>query len=158
MEIAEKEEVKSPIRTPVSLVFDWSEPVGAAVFRRENFIWVIFDRRQLIDLAPLRAKGRPLIEKIEQLPFAAGTVLRMKTKPGINPKVSQSGFKWKLHFGRWPMEPNLPISLEITANDAGAPQLLFANAESFKIINVPDPEIGDMICVAALPDPEREFG
>ncbi len=155
LEIAEKEEVKSPIRTPVSLVFDWSEPVGAAVFRRENFIWVIFDRRQLIDLAPLRAKGRPLIEKIEQLPFAAGTVLRMKTKPGINPKVSQSGFKWKLHFGRWPMEPNLPISLEITANDAGAPQLLFANAESFKIINVPDPEIGDMIRVAALPDPGK---
>ena len=155
LEVAEREEAKSPLHTPVSLVFDWSEPVGAAVFRRENFIWVVFDRRQILDLAPLRAKGRPLIEKIEQLPFAAGTVLRMKTKPGINPKVSQSGFKWKLHFGRWPMEPNLPISLEINANDAGAPQLLFANAESFKIINVPDPEIGDMIRVAALPDPGK---
>jgi hypothetical protein len=151
-EIAPKEEVKSPAPIPVRLVFDWSEPVGAAVFRREKFIWVVFDRHQLLDLTRLRETSKALIEKIEQLPFAGGTVLRMKAKPGINPKVSQSGFKWELKFGRWPIEPDLPIPLEINANDAGAAQLLFKNAESFKIINVPDPEIGDMIRVAALPE------
>ena len=151
-EIATKEEAKSPAPIPVSLAFDWSEPVGAAVFRREKFIWVVFDRYQPLDLARLRETGKPLIEKIEQLPFAGGTVLRMKAKPGINPKVSQSGFKWELKFGRWPIEPDLPIPLEINANNAGAAQILFKNAESFKIINVPDPEIGDMIRVAALPE------
>ena len=38
----------------VSLVFEWPEAVGAAVFARAGFVWVAFDKRAPIDLAPLR--------------------------------------------------------------------------------------------------------
>ncbi|MFP5297294.1 MAG: hypothetical protein ACLGG3_08245, partial [Alphaproteobacteria bacterium] len=41
----------------VALEFRWDEPVGAAVFRRGEAVWVVFDRAARLDLAGAEALG-----------------------------------------------------------------------------------------------------
>src|SRR5690606_20231520 len=38
----------------VTFTFEWPDMVGAAVFPRGDFIFVVFDRRETVDLAPFR--------------------------------------------------------------------------------------------------------
>ena len=45
IQIEKKKPFKGPAPDPVTLVFQWPEPVGAAVFRRGQFIWIVFDKR-----------------------------------------------------------------------------------------------------------------
>ena len=117
--------LEKPTILSSSLIFGWPDPVGAAVFRRENFLWVVFDRKKSIKLEPLREVGKSHIISIEQMPSSEATVLRIETKSGINPKVSQVGTNWELEFGQWPIAPDIPIPLEFVADAGGAPQLLF---------------------------------
>ena len=147
--------LEKPTILSSSLIFGWPDPVGAAVFRRENFLWVVFDRKKSIKLEPLREVGKSHIISIEQMPSSEATVLRIETKSGINPKVSQVGTNWELEFGQWPIAPDIPIPLKFVADAGGAPQLLFSGVAADSIVTIKDPEVGDLIKVAPLIDPGR---
>ncbi|MBL4615574.1 MAG: hypothetical protein JKY27_11965, partial [Magnetovibrio sp.] len=60
----------------VVLKFNWDEPVGAAVFRRGENLWVVFDKRADIDTEALLKDGAGLITAVEQVPSRNGAVLR----------------------------------------------------------------------------------
>ena len=147
-----------PVSKSVSLVFGWPESVGAAVFRRGDFIWVVFDREKPLELESLRSAGKSLVSDIVQLPATEATVLRLKTKEGINPKVSQIGTNWEVSFGRWPITPDIPIPLDFTADEGGGAQLLFAGVAADSIVTIKDPDIGDSIKVAPMAAPGRGIG
>ena len=142
----------------VSLVFGWPEPVGAAVFRRGDFVWVVFDRKKPLELESLRSAGETVLSDIVQIPANEATVLRLKTKTGINPKVSQIGTNWELSFGRWPITPDIPIPLEFASDEGGGAQLLFAGVAANSIVTIKDPDIGDSIKVAPMAAPGRGVG
>lgn len=137
----------------VSFSFDWPESVGAASFRRGDYIWIVFDRRAPLDLAPLRLQGAPIIDKIEQLPIAGGTVLRLRTRPDINPTVRKEGFNWIVDFRKQPMRPREQLPIVAEADRDNGPQLIFPTEEAGGAVNFPDPEIGDRIRVATYKSP-----
>lgn len=142
----------------VSFVFGWPESVGAAVFRRGDFVWVVFDRAKPLKLDSLRSAGQTLVSDIVQLPANEATVLRLKTKAGINPKVSQIGTSWEVSFGSWPITPDIPIPIDFTADEGGGAQLLFAGVEADSVVTIKDPDIGDSIKVAPMAAPGRGIG
>ena len=53
----------------VSLTIPWTEPSAAAVFRRAEYLWVVFDRYSQVDVAALAKAGAPYITFVEQLPY-----------------------------------------------------------------------------------------
>lgn len=138
---------------PVSFSFDWPDPVGAAVFRRGDHIWIVFDQEAPLDLAPLRQQGAPLLDRIEQLPVNGATVIRMLAEPGINPIVSLEGFNWVVDFrdGAYPVANQAEIRAEADADQG--PRLLFPTANPGALINMIDPDVGDAIQVATYRDP-----
>ena len=147
-----------PLSKSVSFVFGWPESVGAAVFRRGDFIWVVFDRAKPLKLDSLRSAGQTLVSDIVQLPANEATVLRLKTKAGINPKVSQIGTNWEVNFGSWPITPDIPIPIDFTADEGGGAQLLFAGVAADSVVTIKDPDIGDSIKVAPMAAPGRGIG
>ncbi|MDX1737149.1 MAG: hypothetical protein R3261_02870, partial [Alphaproteobacteria bacterium] len=138
---------------PVTISFPWPENVGAAVYRRGENIWVVFDRRGSFDLAPIRAAGQPLIEKIEQLPIGGATVFRVKVPAGINPVVSKEGFDWSLTFRQAPISASIPVAINADVNGEIGPHINFPMDNPGAMLNIPDPDVGDSIRVATIEEP-----
>jgi hypothetical protein len=134
----------------VSLVFEWPEPVGAAVFRREPYVWVVFDKRAELNLAALRTAGADVITMIEQLPVGTGTVLRLIPKEGLSPQVDREGSNWVIRFRRGPISPQVPIALRVRPEADEGTQLELPVSEFGQIIHIPDPDVGDMIIAATV--------
>ncbi len=137
----------------VSLVFEWPEPVGAAVFAREPYVWIVFDRRAQLNLAALRTAGKSLIDQIEQLPFSEGTVVRLQAKSGVNPQVEREGTNWVVQFRRWPIAPKVNIALRVRPEAINGAQLEMPVSEIGRIFTLDDPEVGDTLYVATLQAP-----
>ncbi len=134
----------------VSLVFEWPEPVGAAVFRREPYVWVVFDKRAELNLAALRTAGADVVTMIEQLPVGSGTVVRMIPKDGLSPHVAREGSNWVVRFEHGPISPQVPIALRVRAEADQGTQLELPVSEFGQIIHIPDPDVGDMIIAATV--------
>jgi hypothetical protein len=137
----------------VSLVFAWPEPVGAAVFQREPYVWIVFDKRAQLNLAALRDAGAEAIDMIEQLPVGSGTVVRLIPKPGLSPSVNLEGANWVVRFRRGPISPQVPIALRVRPETAEGTQLELPVSEFGRIIRIPDPDVGDMMVAATLRAP-----
>jgi len=139
---------------PVSFSFDWPDEVGAAVYRRGENIWVVFDRHAQLDLIPLREQGAPLLDRVEQLPISGATVLRMRAAdPSIQPVVKLEGFTWVVDFRLQPFPPRVQAEIRAEADPDIGPKLLFPTANPGSLVTVPDPDVGDTLLVATYRDP-----
>jgi hypothetical protein len=131
--------------------FAWSEEVGAAVFRRADNIWIIFDSAQSVDLSQLRTTGAPVAERVDQLPISGATVLRIQVPDRqVNAEARREGFTWAVAFREGPQRPReqAPILAEVDS-DIG-PTLVFPTDRPGFAFNVPDPEMGDVMRIATF--------
>lgn len=139
---------------PVSFSFDWPDEVGAAVYRRGENIWVVFDRHAQLDLIPLREQGAPLLDRVEQLPISGATVLRMRAADSsVKPVVKLEGFTWVIDFRLQPYPPRVQAEIRAEADPDIGPKLLFPTANPGSLVTVPDPDVGDTLLVATYRDP-----
>ena len=151
----EKQNDDRPAPDPVTLAFDWSEPVPAAVFRRNKYVWIVFGRRTPLDTAPLVQQSRSLIDRIDQIPSGQATVIRVQTKDDrINVAAVQlNRTNWLVKFALSPMQPNAPVPLGVSGeNDAGT-GLRMTLPEDSQLITFQDPDIGDAIQSVLLMTP-----
>lgn len=135
----------------IRLRFEWTDPIGAAVLRRGQDVWAVFDRREPLDLAPLRAQGSPYITRLEQLPVPNATVLRMRVPDlSINPVAKREGFDWVIAFRQSPSKPLDQIVMEADVDPDLGPYLLFLTNSPGRIFSFPDTDVGDQLLVATL--------
>jgi tetratricopeptide (TPR) repeat protein len=131
------------------LRFGFGEPVGAAVFGRGQNLWIAFDRRVSIDLAPLRADAemRDLVGEVEQLE-SEGTVLRMSPRGGANALVRRDGTAWVVELGRLPRRPETPLGIVIRNPDQPADaRVAIELPGAATVLRLRDPEIGDELAI-----------
>jgi len=138
-----------PPPNEVNLTIPWTEPTAAAVFRRAEFTWVVFDRYQQLDMEKLQKAGAPYVTFIEQLPFRNNTILRMITPPDINPSVRRDGLSWILDFRAMPIRPTRPIDIRPQVKGQEA-SLFAAVSEGGRTVAVEDPEVGDMLMIVPV--------
>lgn len=146
----------------LSITLPWDEPAAAAVFRRADYLWVVFDRYKQVDVAKIAKDGAAYITFVEQLPYRNNTILRMVTKPDINPTTRRDGLNWILDFRSLPMRPTR--ALDVNAQlDRSNPNLFVPVAEAGRTVAVEDPEVGDyLLIVPVIPlsygvYPERHY-
>jgi tetratricopeptide (TPR) repeat protein len=136
----------------VALKFNWDEPVGAAVFRRGEDLWVVFDKRANVDTQALLEDGGGLITQVEQVPSRTGAVLRLRTQVGVNPSVKRAGLAWLLEFLPQPLVPTSPLQADAQPDSPLGARLFIAIPEPGNIIAFRDPEIGDnLLAVPVIP-------
>ena len=136
----------------MTLRFDWTEPVGAAVFRRAGTLWVAFDRPTAVDVDKLRQTAGNLVNGIEQMGTADGTVLRIATVSGINPSVRRDGLAWLLDFHKQPLEPTTPLAVTAQPDSPVGARLFLPVPEPASPIGIIDPEVGDnLVIVPVIP-------
>lgn len=133
----------------VALPFQWHEQTAAAVFRRAGWLWAVFDRPSQVDLRSLRKLAGETVRHIEQISHPKATVVRLLTVPGYEPSVRREGLLWILDLSGKPMAPPSPIPISYHEGAAG-PSLFLEVAEGGTVLDIPDPEVGDIIKVAPV--------
>jgi len=138
--------------TGIIMKFDWNEPVGAAVFRRAGYLWVVFDKPSKQDIVALSTAGGNIVRNIEQIPSKQATIIRMTTVAGVNPLPRRLGLTWRLDFRQKPLEPKTPIESTPQPNSPVGARLFLPVPEPGNAIGVKDPEVGDnLIVVPVIP-------
>lgn len=141
------------VRTPdgQGLRFAWKEPVGAAVFGRGQYLWIVFDRRAPLVTTSLRGKEDVLgpVEVIEPVDRGQGIALRLMPPAGTASAARREGDSWVVDIGRLPRPPDVPSAITArNGDDPAIARLLIEMSGARAILYVRDPEVGDEIAVA----------
>ncbi len=134
----------------VSLRFDWQQPTAAAIFRRGNAIWVIFDQAQKLDFNDFRASNWPVITAIAELPSRSGTVLRLNAWAGFNPAIRRAGNSWIVDIKSQTQRPDAPVEAE-THTEGANTSLVYPVLQPASPISISDPDTGDTLVAVPLP-------
>ena len=129
----------------VAITFPWKNPLGAAVFRRGEAVWVVFDTKAHLDLAAVqRAAPQYRMQVVEGPDFVA---VRFTVPLDMPYSAAGQGSNWTLILGPGPQARSMQIPVARGAEDG--PASLAANvAGSTKIVWLDDPAVGDKLAVA----------
>jgi tetratricopeptide (TPR) repeat protein len=134
----------------VSLRFEWSQPTAAAIFRRGNALWVVFDQAQKLDFSDFRAANWPVVTAIAELPSRSGTVLRLNVWAGFNPVVRRAGTSWVVDIRSQTQRPDAPVEAQ-THSEGSNISLIYPVFQPASPISVVDPDAGDTLVAVPLP-------
>ncbi len=135
----------------VSLGFPFDATVGAAVFRRAGWLWVVFDRKIDVDAKLLKRSGGDVVLALEPVTTPKATAVRMLTRPGFNPSLRKDGHLWVLDLMEQPLAPTAVLTMrqEFDFEDRG--RVVITASEPSQPLPIRDPEVGDTMQVVAMP-------
>jgi tetratricopeptide (TPR) repeat protein len=136
----------------LQLSFPFKKPVGAAVFRRGDAVWVVFDAQAELDLskAPTHL---PQARAYQPVSGAGFTALRISAPPEVKASASHSAGVWTVTLGPKRLASS-PVLVE-PERDAGPAALSAALAGSTAVRWITDPEVGDRIAVVTALGPAK---
>jgi len=137
----------------VRLSFDWAAPAGAAVFRRGEAVWVVFDAPARLDLGRLPASTAQY-RNIQAFRGPDYTALRIATPQGAPFHADGVGANWTISLGAGLQDSGDLV--RVARDDTATPATLTANvAGTTKVLWVPDPAVGDRLAVATALAPSK---
>lgn len=132
----------------VQFRFDWKGPVGAAIFRRGEYIWFVFDQANSLDFDPVGGDRQKIIAKLEQVPIKGFTVLRLLVPDmNINPALTMEKNTWIIDLRLGPILPARNLPIEITVNADRGAHVFFPQTKAGQELMLEDPAVGDRIYV-----------
>lgn len=142
--------VSSPEKTV--LTFQWGAPVGAAVFRRGEAVWIVFDTAARMDMTGAKALG-----PAKDARWAAGpdyTAVRVAAPDGLGVSAQGQGGTWTVIIGGAATEAQ---GVEVGRADDGSPVLVARMAGATKAVWLTDPLVGDRFAAVTALAPGKGF-
>jgi tetratricopeptide (TPR) repeat protein len=139
-----------PAKEEAALRFHWDGPVAAAMFRRGETLWCVFDSPSRQDTAALAEGAGARLRQIEQQPHEKATVLRISAEAGVEPRLERDGLTWILRFSPGEASAGEPIAPTPDLSSAAGARLLLPVAGPGSPLAVTDPEIGDTLVVVPV--------
>lgn len=135
------------------LTFKWSRPVAAAVFRRGEAVWIVFDQAARLDLTGATALG-----PARDARWAAGpdyTAVRISAPADVPVGAQARGGEWIVTLGGL-QAPGAGVTLE--RDDAGAATLTARMAGATRVVWLTDPLVGDRFAAVTAQGPAKGLG
>jgi tetratricopeptide (TPR) repeat protein len=134
------------------LHFPWKAPLGAAVFRRGEAVWVVFDARARLDLGAARTAKQ--ITAAQVLQSADFTAVRITAPPEARVSATGAGAMWTVALGPTIQSPTSPVKITREgASISGA--LSAAVAGATRVVWINDPAVGDRIAAVTALAPSK---
>ena len=133
----------------LDIKFNWRKQVGAAVFRRKEHIWIVFDDRARFSLGSVTVNGEDIVEDVEQTDASQRSVVRLKVPEHLLSSVTKTGDEWNVRLAPARMTGPIltPIQVHLDRDTDRKPAIQIAA----KGINRPqllvDAVIGDILHV-----------
>ena len=133
-----------------TLGFPWTRMTGCAAFRRDGYLWLVFDRLGDFDFSLERELYKDIILEMVQIPHSHATIYRMVLAQGYNPSLRREGFLWIVDFMYQPIRPRRPINLVLQRKTAFGPRIFVPLEEAPLVLPMIDPEVGDLMYIVPV--------
>ncbi|MBR1778781.1 MAG: hypothetical protein IJ752_09410 [Alphaproteobacteria bacterium] len=130
-----------------TLSFPWSRMTGVAAFRRDGYLWIVFDRQGDFDFTLERELYKDIIYEMIQIPHSHATIYRLVTAKGYNPSLRREGLLWVVDLMYQPMRSRQPIDLILQRKTAFGARIFIPLDESPQVLPLIDPEVGDLMYI-----------
>jgi tetratricopeptide (TPR) repeat protein len=135
------------------LSFTWANPAGAAVFRRGDFVWVVFDAAATLDVSKA-PRGLTQFGEVEAFRGADYSAIRIRSASGTPVAAISDGSTWTIAFGSGQHAAPTAVRVQRDADSAlGA--LKAAVSGATRIVRLPDPDAGDQLMVLTALGPAK---
>ncbi|WP_159008704.1 tetratricopeptide repeat protein [Bradyrhizobium sp. S69] len=143
------------------VTFSFATITPAALFRRADTVWLIFDTTKPIDLAPFKNNGGAIIAELKLLPLQNGQAIRIRLNrpqmPSLVGDIKGGNANWTLTFSDTMQTPTQPLAATRNITDPALANVTVALAKPGRLHRVVDPEAGDTLLVVTAPPPVRGF-
>ena len=132
------------------LTFNWLQPVGAAVFRRGDSVWVVFDAAARMNLP-----GRGSVPELSDAQWAAGpdfTALRIPVPADQSLSARADGSSWIVSLGGLGTSVS---GIEVERDDSRSTALVAKMAGATRAIWLTDPMVGDRFAAVTALGPGK---
>jgi tetratricopeptide (TPR) repeat protein len=137
----------------VLLTFGWANPAGAAVFRRGDTVWVVFDAPARLDVSHA-PKGVTQFSGLQVFRGADYAAVRIDAAHNLPVFASAVGAVWTIALGPGHQAP--PSLVRVTRDDSQGPAgLKVAVSGATRIIRFSDPDVGDTLSVVTALGPSK---
>ena len=141
------------------VTFSFAAPTPAALFRRADTVWLVFDQTTPIDVEPIRAKGGSIIGDVSRLPLEKGQAIRIRLNrpqmPSLESEGRANGTEWTLTFADRGQAPPLPLTVLRNITDPALANVSVPLANPGAMHRLIDPDAGDAFVVVTAPPPTR---
>lgn len=136
----------------VQLSFAWANPAGAAVFRRGDAVWVVFDAAATLDVSAA-PKSRPLMGA-QAFKGPDHAAVRLDADADTPVFVTSVGNVWTVSLG--PGAQPQPSVIRVTRDAVSGPAMLkLPVAGATRVIELADPVVGDKVTVVTALGPAK---
>ena len=145
----------------LSLTFSFAAATPAAMFRRADTVWLVFDSEKPIDIGPIRSKGGSIIADVSQLPLEKGQAIRIRLSrpqlPSLTGEDQPGGASWTVTFADTMRTPTQPLLAIRNIADPALANVTVPLARPGLLHRLVDPDAGDTLMVVTAPPPVRGF-
>ncbi len=146
----------------LKLNFTFASPTPAALFRRADVMWLVFDTDTMLDLAPINHEGGSLIGNVSTLKTPSGQAIRIHlNRPQLASLTSAdsdaAGKAWTLSFADAAQISSIALSLVRNVVDPTHAKATVPLAGVGRIHKFTDPDAGDALTIVTAPPPPRGF-
>lgn len=145
----------SVVGNTVRIAFPFAEDTPAAVFRRGNIVWMVFDTAQPIDQPPPSDALSAIASAFEVLPAGDTKVVRLDLSSDRLATLASEGRSWVLSLGDVLLGTTEPMALS-RVRMADGTWTMKADIERPGAVHVlRDPVVGDTLRVVTVMPPAR---
>ena len=139
--------------------FSFATATPAALFRRADAVWLVFDQTRPLDLEPIRAKGGALIGDVSRLALEHGQAIRFRlNRPQIPTLLgTEAGNEWTVIFADTMQAPPQPLMAIRNITDPALANVTVPMTKPGLMHRFTDPDAGDALLVVTAPLPVRGF-
>ncbi|SDR37128.1 hypothetical protein [Pseudovibrio sp. Tun.PSC04-5.I4] len=139
----------------VRLVFPFVGDVGAAVFRRDDKVWAVFDSEDKLDGRGIPAVLSDLARNVELEETDGAQVLRFDLKRTTLLSIEYQDEAWAITLGPSISTKTKPVDVERNVQGDGSSILRLPFGASGRLHTLTDKSVGDRIYVVSGPAPVR---
>jgi tetratricopeptide (TPR) repeat protein len=138
--------------------FPFAVPTPAAVFRRADMLWLVFDNAAKLDLAALSANGDKLIRSAVLVRGQDGeAILRIRLERPRLASLDADGPGWIVNIGDTVTTPTRALGIARAIAGKGRASIAIPIVDARNIHRLKDPDIGDRLMVVTALGPARGF-
>ncbi|MGY3489125.1 tetratricopeptide (TPR) repeat protein [Bradyrhizobium sp. USDA 4011] len=141
------------------VTFSFPGATPAALFRRADTVWMVFDTPEAIDIDPIRAKAGSLISDVNRIALEKGQAVRFRLNrpqmPSLESDDRSRGVSWTLTFADRVQKPPLPLSVVRNISEPSLANVSVPLANPGQLHKLIDPDAGDTLWVVTAPPPTR---
>ncbi len=144
------------------LNFSFAQPVPAALFRRADVAWLVFDSVDPIDIEPIRRAGGSLVADVRQIALPKGQAIRIRlNRPQLaslrGGDEAGTGKNWVAILADSMQTPAQPLVALRDISDPANATVAVPISHPGVLHRLVDPDAGDALMVITAAPPARGF-